>query len=337
MQIVVFRVHKINVGEAIVTKGAVGCVQEAFPNADVIEVSLFPDKIFRRIQQDSLIVNLQSVIGLPNYSINSNHTRIVDLIDADLAVIPGGILRPGIDQFMQTFGALREKKIPIVLLGAGGNGSVNYTDSTLQPILLEAFEELDIRVLITRDSLAYDALSNNIEYAHDGIDCGFFIDDWYQPPFATKPFSTIAFDKSPAPDISTKHEPIYPYHKPFDNPYRSLPHRVLNAIHPNRGGVDVRHDVRHKDRIFISDNIKEYLFLYANTNVTHSDRMHACIPTLAYGGKARVYTDDLRRHIFDGLVNGNVVTEPVEKLESTVEDKKQEQVSVLQEAVKIVL
>lgn len=337
MKIVIFRVHKINIGEAIVTKGAIGCVKKAFPEADVMEVSLYPDKISNRIQEDSLLTNFRSITGFSTETTAGNHTRIVDLLDADLAVIPGGILRTGIDQFMRTFRILREKQIPIVLLGAGGNGSIEYTSSELYEKINNFFEELDVQVLITRDSLAYDAFSAEVEFSHDGIDCGFYINNWYDPPDASKEFSTIAFDKSKAPDIRTENTTIYPIHKPFDNPHWSLSRRIWSTIRgSDYGGVNVRKEMQSKDNVFISDNVREYLFLYANTTVTHTDRMHSCIPTLAYGGKARVYTNDLRRHIFDGLVDGNVLAEPVSTLDSKVKEKKAEQIKVLQESVEII-
>lgn len=337
MRIIVFRVHKINIGEGIVTKGAIGCIKRAFPDAEVFEISLYSDKIAGRLHQDNLMSNFQSLLGMSNFGTGKsvgkqpgNHARIVDLLDADLAIIPGGILRPGIDQFMDTFRTLRDNGIPILLLGAGGNGSDKY--SNIRSQLLERLEEINVQAIITRDHLAYDALSDDVDYIYDGIDCGFYLKEWYTPPPATKEFSTISFDKSDIPDIDTDEKQIYPIHTPFNKPFWSLHRQAYDRFRSGYGGASIRKELLEKEQLFLSDNIREYLFLYANTNVTHSDRIHSCVPTLAYGGSARLYTEDLRRHIFDGLINGEILKEPVQLLSEKVKEEKQNQVDALTEA-----
>jgi len=49
----------------------------------------------------------------------------------------------------------------------------------------------------------------------------------------------------------------------------------------------------------ISDIPEDYLTLYANTKATYSDRVHACVATLAYGNPARLYSNTPRSLLFD--------------------------------------
>ena len=50
-----------------------------------------------------------------------------------------------------------------------------------------------------------------------------------------------------------------------------------------------------------SDYPLDYLFIYRNVAATHSDRVHACIPTLSFGNKAQLYSDSPRIALFENV------------------------------------
>ena len=71
---------------------------------------------------------------------------------------------------------------------------------------------------------------------------------------------------------------FYSYHKPF--PYTKVSKLVKNGV-------------------IVSDNPMDYLLLYRNASEVYSDRVHACIPTLAFGNKARLFSNSPRIALFE--------------------------------------
>lgn len=71
---------------------------------------------------------------------------------------------------------------------------------------------------------------------------------------------------------------VYSYHKPF--PYTKVSKLVKNGV-------------------IVSDNPMDYLLLYRNASEVYSDRVHACIPTLAFGNKARLFSNSPRIALFE--------------------------------------
>jgi len=56
-----------------------------------------------------------------------------------------------------------------------------------------------------------------------------------------------------------------------------------------------------KQGIVISDYPLDYLFLYSNAEAVYSDRVHACITTLAFGNKVCLYSDSPRITLFENV------------------------------------
>ena len=54
-----------------------------------------------------------------------------------------------------------------------------------------------------------------------------------------------------------------------------------------------------KNGVIVSDNPMDYLLLYRNASEVYSDRVHACIPTLAFGNKARLFSNSPRIALFE--------------------------------------
>lgn len=60
-----------------------------------------------------------------------------------------------------------------------------------------------------------------------------------------------------------------------------------------------------------SDEPFTYFNVYAHTVLTLSDRVHACVATLAYGNPAMLFTPSLRSALFDRLGLSEIRQRPV--------------------------
>ena len=63
--------------------------------------------------------------------------------------------------------------------------------------------------------------------------------------------------------------------------------------------------------VMCSDQPLDYLLLYANAKEVYSDRVHACIPTLSFGNKCRLYSDSPRIALFENVGLSNIKDELV--------------------------
>lgn len=80
-----------------------------------------------------------------------------------------------------------------------------------------------------------------------------------------------------------------------------------------------------------SDYPLDYLFLYRNVTETHSDRVHACIPTLSFGNKAKLYSDSPRIALFENVcININEMkSKPVSLDKTHLKDLQDRQIAFL--------
>jgi hypothetical protein len=92
-----------------------------------------------------------------------------------------------------------------------------------------------------------------------------------------------------------------------------------------------------KENIFFSDIPQEYIDIYSNAYITFSDRVHACVLTLAYGGEARLFFDTDRSLLFDRVGLSSISDELVSLSSEKIEKEKRKQIdfveSVLSEVV----
>lgn len=251
------------------------------------------------------------------------------MIDADLAVLPGCVLsQPTFRKYYDTLKNIKENGIPIVILG--GSGEL-YSKKEVD-FVKKLLERLDINLLITRDEVAYDIYSNDINQVYNGIDCSLFLNDWYTPEDSIDDYIIHTFDKIAEPRSDDREKIIRPNHAPFDEPYHF---KVLEKL---KEFVGIDPGIFGKKNTFISDLIEDYLFLYANCLETHSDRVHACLPTLIYGNQTRFYYETERANLFDRLpLDGNVNKELVSLDMDKIEERKSNQVKYFKQGVEQVI
>lgn len=326
MRILLLRTWLTNIGNGFIDKGAKALLEQAAPDSTIIEVSGYPNISAERKAKGE-IGNIANVFGLPKVRNGSSDipdrmVNIADFVDADVAILPGCILYEfALNAYHDLLKRLNRKNIPIVFLGAGGG---NYNDET-QKYVRRVIDSLHSPALITRDQTAYDCYSSEFEYSFSGIDCAFYINDWYIPPDSTNDFVISAFDRADEREFTTDLPVIRPHHNPFMKPHEGT---VKNLIWGQKNKSYFK-----SENIFMSDSLRDYLFLYANTDVTYSDRIHSCVPTLAYGNKAMFDFKTPRAKLFDQILEDDITEGPVRLPERKIQNKKEEQVEQVKKII----
>jgi hypothetical protein len=77
-----------------------------------------------------------------------------------------------------------------------------------------------------------------------------------------------------------------------------------------------------------------YLVLYSNASLTLSDRVHACIVTMAYGGTSMLFSKSPRVGIIEKAGAGSVLQKPTAIDLSALEVMRNEELSFLRAVIK---
>ena len=220
---------------------------------------------------------------------------VAKIVKIDYLVLPGCVLTV---PFFSIYMPLLETKVKqgtkLIFLGASGNFYNEYEINFVS----KAMKTLKPFAIMTRDSMAYDIYARFAEHSYNGIDNAFFVNRSNIPQIKTgmDPYIVLSFDEDINGDILERLKKdmgtnyIITDHKPY--PYS----RVSRLV---------------KKGIMCSDTPMDYLTLYSNVSETYSDRVHACIPTLAFGHKARLYSDSPRIRLFENVGLSNITKELV--------------------------
>lgn len=197
-----------------------------------------------------------------------NIFSMASMVKCDYFIIPGCVLTV---PFFTIYGDLIKRKAEqgskIIFLGASGNF---YTEYEVK-FVSEYLRKLQPYAIMTRDSLAYKYYANFTKNSYNGIDNVFFVNLLNLPQIDTDltPYVVLNIEepkhyriKEELKNIFKEKNIVYSYHKPF--PYTKVSKLV-------------------KSGVIVSDNPMDYLLLYRNASEVYSDRVHACIPTLAFG------------------------------------------------------
>ena len=295
MRILVLGTQLSNIGNGIISRGAVAAVKRAFPDAEVIHSSAF-----------SYYLADVAVENGGDERLRRNSVAVGDFLEPDVALFSGCILYPHpLRRHLPLLKRLDREGIPIGFLGVGGN---DYEAETVS-MVTDFLSKIDPEILTTRDQAAYDAYSDAFAEATLGIDNGFFISDWYDPPEADIEFVVATLDKTEYDVPDTEHPIVRPHHAPFD-----LLRDVYEGAGVIGGGLKLgrqvfspnelenAYDALGEGNLFVSDNIKDYLFFYKNAARTYTDRVHAAVPALVYGNQVKFSYNTPRAKLFNGVV-----------------------------------
>lgn len=167
--------------------------------------------------------------------------------------------------------------------------------------------------------MAYNHYSEFSENVYNGIDNVFFVNRLNVPKAETTmdSFVVLNFDipkhnifKRELKNKYGKGHIIYTDHNPY--PY-------------------IKVSKLAKKNVMCSDYPLDYLFLYRNVTETHSDRVHACIPTLSFGNKAQLYSDSPRIALFEnvGIDVNEMKAQPISLDKDYLKDLQDRQIAFL--------
>ena len=214
--------------------------------------------------------------------------EIGEIADVDLIVFAGmSMCEEFLDNNAMTISAAANRGVAVLGLGTG---AYRYTKEEAR--LYSAFlGTLPRASVITRDDDTFSMYSESVKSIWAGIDCAFFLPEYYAPPRLTlSGFDVENFDE--------------------DGNFPIIDHgsrRVLRAHHDMWGPLPRRY-LGQPDTL-VSDIPEDYLTLYSQAIETHADRVHACVASLSYGNRARLYSSTPRKALFDKVGVPNITSQ----------------------------
>lgn len=291
-----------NIGNGFIDLGAEETLKAAMPNsAEIVKLSqcanfaaslgfsfMIKENIIVRWLWEHVVQHFEKQIHDRTYNAIStldifSPAKIAKL---DYLILPGCILT---DAFFTIYGKFLEEKshqgCKFIFLGASGN---YYTEKEIA-IVKQWLAKLKPYAIMFRDSVAYGHYKDFSDNVYNGIDNVFFVNRLNLSKVETTmdPYVVLNFD-IPKHDVYKKElerrfdrqHIVYTDHKPY--PY-------------------IKVSKLAKQNVMCSDYPLDYLFIYRNVIETHSDRVHACIPTLSFGNKAQIYSDSPRIALFENV------------------------------------
>lgn len=325
-----------NIGNAFFNIGGKWILEEVFPNARVNYIQDQPG--YRTFHDQSK--------GNP-----INDWGLLKRLKIDAIVLEGPIFTTNFPILWEdTFAALTARGTKIILLGA----AMFRFNEEERRVTREFLKRYRPWILSTRDYPTFEAFKDLAEFSHAGLDSAFFVPKAYRPfELETGAYVTMNFDRWHEPVVTVDKLKPRPGSRDFEwngkTWHVEFPDRLMRWSDKNKWwsyvasfadrrklgdeieGLEV---VRPEHRVnpHISGKIYKrpnaiawdepwtYFTTYANAELTVSDRVHACIVTLAYGKPAILFSPSPRSQVFDrlglGEIRNRVVTLEADYLET---------------------
>jgi hypothetical protein len=277
-----------NIGNAFFDYGLKAVLKTIFPDAQffltggavhwMFRYSI--NEIYKNKHKNKFLSKLKNMLSYKEdiLSYSDNSLEIGEIADLDILAFAGMSM---CQEFVETNGKtfINAAKNGTAILGIG-TGMQNYSDREAD-IFSDFLESAGRYAILTRDEVTFSKFNKRIKNIESGIDCAFFLPEYYMPPKLNySPFDIINFDT----------ETTIP----------QIVHTVDNIIYTHHTcWGPLKASYMEKPNTLISDIPEDYLALYSNVHETHSDRVHACIATLAYGNRAKLYSQTQRKSLFD--------------------------------------
>jgi hypothetical protein len=269
-----------------------------------------------------------------------NAFDLISSLDVDLVVVQGPVFTPNFGAiWMPTLERLDDAGVSWAGIGVGLR---KYNPSELASVA-PVLRRFPPKFLATRDRRTYDSLSGLglPTQLHDGIDSAFYVPRVYSPPAMRHcpELLALAFDHFPEPSILADPSGRFEiggsnyslqFAKAGDRAAKwgkaaaVIAQRLartkplpdfgsVSVVRPNhRANPHLPSVIYRNANSIASDEPYTYLNIYGNASLTMSDRVHACVATLAYGGSAYLYNPITSRSaLFDRVGAEKVQSEPV--------------------------
>jgi hypothetical protein len=217
---------------------------------------------------------------------------------------------------------LIEKQYPVLVLGGGGGN--NYSQEELD-FVSSYWKKINFIGYIARDEKAYSNFGKFAKVAYSGIDNAFFLNNAFTPAkLEIEPYVANTFDLTYPREVNDGSKKII-----------KISHRLLDVD-------SFRLFLKKRFKAFktvstydyVSDYPEDYLNLYANADVTHSDRVHACVATLIFGGKTQYYDKSDRSYLFDRVNLSEIRNKPVRLDMDLINTEKEKQLEAIRKIFK---
>ena len=280
----------------------------------------FQTNIIKSILGEKASNNIKSKICSQNLDIdeidfNKIYKNFLDIglyINSDFAVISGCILDKYIIQsFGSTLLNLKEKGIKIIINGGGGS---TYDKKMILKIR-NLLNKIKPYAFISRDEMAFKNYQDLAQYSHDGIDCGFFVNDYFTPAkLEIPPYNVFTFDSQPDPkiDLNDNNLVVRTSHSPFWD----IPKKCFD-----------------KPNTVFTNLAEDYLNLYANAEAVYTDRVHACVAALSYGTPCRLYNETPRAQLFEKVGGEEIGKRLIHPDTNKIENEKSRQIKFLSDVL----
>ena len=291
-----------NVGNAFYDLGILYALKKIKPSANV---SFLQDPIAYGVLPHQVLTTRLGISASldPTQALNFDY---FDYLSTDILIMSGPLLSIDFVRYIYpNLLKLSDRGIKIVLLSAG---SVKYTKVEFSTVR-ECLKKLKPFALFSRDRETFDAYGDLFEAAYDGICFAFFANDYHSASkLNLSNMIAINFDKGLDRDLSS-FEKIQQSDAIEISRNGSLKRSVLAGLKKEfLGRKIIRPDHQFFRKSYIqalkfgwirSDTPETYLSIYKNVPLTISERVHACVPSLAFGNSALLITDTPRSKIFD--------------------------------------
>ncbi len=208
--------------------------------------------------------------------------NLADVIKSNYVVFSGCILTVLYFRAKEKlFDKLVKKGVKIIFYGVGGN---TYSEFELKYIR-NKLNNIKPYAILTRDSISFKHYSDLAEHSFDGLEPAFYLNKlsyMKEIELDITPYVVLTFDKFDNRDIEKKIE------EKVGKEYNVI--KVSHIPYPNNASF-IENPPKYR---FISDSPYDYLLLYAHAKEVHTDRVHACVSTLAFGNPCRLYNETAR-------------------------------------------
>lgn len=291
----------------------------------------------------------------------ANDFGLIQYLDVEYVVLQGPLLTEHlVELWAPTFDALSKRGTKFLLISAA---FFKFRDAEFSGVK-KFFERYRPSLISTRDSRSYEILSSwdlGVPI-YDGIDSAFYVPKVFSPfALTSDDYYAFNFDRYPEPTIRLgddfgRSDICFEFdgvkwnlqtpkvasrlaHRSKVQAYvgHALDRRTLPAeingktiVRPeHRFNPHVTYKIYQHANAVASDEPWTYFTIYANSQLTLADRVHACVMTLAYGRPAMLFTPSARSTLFERVGCGQIRTRPMSVDLARLEEERQNELAWL--------
>lgn len=317
-----------NIGNAFFNLGADYVLKQVFGDKNVNMIFDQPAGIFRNLKKH----------GNPKRSAN-----LIVRSEIDVLVLLGPVIsKDFLLMWQETLDEIKSKNKKYIILSCG---IMKCSDKDLVKIK-DFFRKNPPYLITTRDEEAYEKLKDIKTNIYNGIDFAFFVPEVHEPvSLDYNDLLCLNFDKFFEPHIfiddKRKKESFEfngeKWNLKFNNLIKKVGAKtdrltdalvyILSMLPAKDRPIKVKqYDIIRTDHrftpiaknkvyrysnSFVSDIPHSYLDIYAAANLTLSDRIHACVASLAYGNSAMLFSKTNRSLLLNRVGADQIYYKPV--------------------------